>query len=276
VFPQSGILCPATFSKMTYMRIHTLWITLGAFFVISGQAFAGLKICYIRHAEGGHNVKAKWEEKGVPKSEWPAYVGDSEMFTPKGEQEVLEATEKLKGYEFDFIATSPLWRARNTVLPYLRETKQKAEVWPELKEGTGMTMILSKDLPTVEKRILNRGDTIHIHKAERGFLERRHGASHYYRKAPSGSSEELRTAYMKHVTEHAISVILERFGESDDTILLVGHNSAGVSLLKLLLGREPGGTAVRGIDNIGMWMVEQQDDGSFKLLIYNDEPFEGS
>ncbi len=79
---------------------------------------------------------------------------------------------------------------------------------------------------------------------------------------------------MKHVTEHAISVILERFGESDDTILLVGHNSAGVSLLKLLLGRVPRGVAARGIDNIGVWMVEQEEDGSFKLLIYNDEPFE--
>ena len=78
---------------------------------------------------------------------------------------------------------------------------------------------------------------------------------------------------MKHVTEHAIELIKERFGGSDDSILLVGHNSSGVSLLKLLLGHAPGGAATRGIDSTGLWMVEEQEDGSFKLEIYNDKAF---
>lgn len=39
-----------------------------------------LRIYYIRHAEGGHNVKREW---GIfPKSEWPSYVGNREAFTP--------------------------------------------------------------------------------------------------------------------------------------------------------------------------------------------------
>ena len=78
---------------------------------------------------------------------------------------------------------------------------------------------------------------------------------------------------MKHVTEHAIGLIKEKFAGTDKSILLVGHNSAGVCLLKLLLGKEPGGAARRGIDNVGIWMVEEQSDGSFEIKIYNDKPF---
>ncbi len=237
------------------------------------HADAGLKIYYIRHAEGGHNVKADWEEKGIPKSEWPEYVGNSDMFTPKGEKQLDEALEKLKNYEFDFIASSPLWRARNTIIPYLKATDQKAEVWPELKEGKGMTLILSDKLPKVNRTILNEGDPVHIPKKERKYFDRRERGKRHYRKYPSDSSDELKTAYMKHVTEHAIDIIEEKFGEKDKSILLAGHNSAGVSLLKLLLGEEPGGPARSGIHNVAIWMVEQQKDGSYELKIYNDAPF---
>ena len=146
-------------------RISTLALLLLFF---ANNVSAGLKIYYIRHAEGGHNVKADWEAKGIPKSQWPDYVGNSEMFTPKGEKQLDEALEKLKKYDFDFIASSPIWRARHTVIPYLKATGRKAEVWPELKEGTGMTLILSDDLPKVERKILNEGDPIHVPKKERG------------------------------------------------------------------------------------------------------------
>ena len=110
---------------------------IGALLACTYQANAGLKIYYIRHAQGGHNVKTAWEKKDVPKTEWPSYVGNPDMFTPKGKQQVIAATEKLKAYQFDFIASSPMWRARNTILPYLKVTQSKAEVWPELREGRG-------------------------------------------------------------------------------------------------------------------------------------------
>ena len=57
-------------------------------------------------------------------------------------------------------------------------------------------------------------------------------------------------------------MIEKRFGGSDSSILLAGHNSAGVSLMKLLIQDEPAEIARRGLDNTGMWMVEQQEDGS--------------
>ena len=55
-----------------------------------------LKVYYVRHGEGGHNVVSEWKHK--PKSEWPAYVGNPNVFTPKGEQQVdaLTAPKDLK------------------------------------------------------------------------------------------------------------------------------------------------------------------------------------
>jgi broad specificity phosphatase PhoE len=241
--------------------------------VFSNVANAGLKIYYIRHAEGGHNVKKAWEAKGIPKSEWPAYVGDPDVFTPTGLKEVLIGTQKLQKYNFDLVASSPLWRARNTVLPYLKARNQKAEVWPELKEAAGMLTILDDDLPEVKADILNKGKAIEIPENEKAFFEVRPGAENHYKSAPKGSSDQLKVAYTKHVSLHVIKLIEERFGGSEKSILLAGHNSAGVSLLKLLIQESPTGEARRGLDNVGIWMVEQQEDGSYELKMYNDQPY---
>ena len=75
---------------------------------------------------------------------------------------------------------------------------------------------------------------------------------------------------MNKVSLHAIALTEKRFGDSDQSILLVGDNGAGVSLLKLLLGEAPKGEVRRGWVNVGMWMVEQQNDGSYDLKIYHD------
>ena len=56
-------------------------------------AVAGLKIYYFRHGQEGHNVKKAWEKKDVPKSEWPAYVGNAEMVTPTARGRVLSVED---------------------------------------------------------------------------------------------------------------------------------------------------------------------------------------
>lgn len=250
---------------------HPLFLLLVLLFAFSSQADAGLKIYYIRHAQAGHNVKKAWKEKGGLKSEWPAYVGNPNMFTPKGERQVITATEKLKAYQFDFMASSPIWRARNTILPYLKLTQRKAEVWPELREGPGMVTILSKDIPDLQDEILNQGKPILLPEKEQTFFMLRNDAKNNYSVWPKGSDQNLKVAYMKHATVNAIEVIEKRFGGTDKSILLAGHNSAGVSLLKLLIQENP--KVKRGLDNVGLWMVEQQEDGSYQLKMFNGEAY---
>ena len=74
-------------------------------------------------------------------------------------------------------------------------------------------------------------------------------------------------AYLKHATMRAIKLIEKRFGGTDQSILLAGHQISGSALLRLLLqdvlkGREK-------IKNAEIWMVEQQENGSYQLKIYN-------
>jgi phosphohistidine phosphatase SixA len=251
---------------ISFIRISLVLaiVTFGA-----SRSEAQLKIYYIRHAEGGHNVKKAWEEKGIPESDWPSYVGDPNVFTPRGEKEVIATTEKLQDYSFDFIASSNIWRVRNTILPYLKVTSQVAEVWPELREGPGMITILSKDIPDLDIPILNLGDPIELPEDEQNFFVLREDSPNDYKSAPRGSEENLRVAYMKHVSLHAIQMIEKRFGGTDKSILLAGHNSSGVSLLKLLLKEEPENKS--GITSSEIWMVEQQKDGTYKLMMYNSE-----
>lgn len=251
----------------------TTLLTLLMTTLLSSVAHAGLKIYYIRHAQGGHNVKKEWQQKGVPEAEWPAYVGNPNMFTPQGLKEVVGATKKLQKYRFDFIASSPLWRCRNTIQPYLKATKQQAEIWPELREAPGMRSILSEDLPEVTEEILNRDKAIQIEKDEQAFFSLRPDGKNHYASYPKGCAEELKVAYTKHVSQHVIALVEKRFGNTEKSILLAGHNSSGVSLLKLLLKEEPTGKAQRGLGNATIWMVERQDDGSYILKMYNDEAY---
>ena len=97
-------------------------------------AAAELTVYYVRHGQGGHNVQADWEQTGVPRKQWPAWVGDQNHFTPLGEYQVQALGTNLLPYTFDYIAVSPLWRTRQTILPYLKLTGRTAEIWPELVE----------------------------------------------------------------------------------------------------------------------------------------------
>ena len=108
------------------------------------------KICYLRHGEGGHNVVNEWKDK--PKSEWPDFVGNESMFTPKGRSQVAEDTESLRAIEFDFIAVSPSWRTRDTILPYLKASGAKAEIWAELIEMRSIAPERLKPPATPPKR----------------------------------------------------------------------------------------------------------------------------
>ena len=232
-----------------------------------------LRIYYIRHAEGGHNVKKEW---GIyPESEWPAYVGDHSAFTPKGIMQQSRVSKKLMRFNFDFVATSPAWRCKNTVLPYLEESKIKAEIWPELAEIYATKLIIAPDLPehTATDKILGAGDAITLLPEEEPYFTVRKDGLNEFKKMrfPRDHSESAKeNAMAKVIIDHVLELIENR-STSHKTILLSGHGSSGAAILRMLtknpLNHFP------QITNTGVWMVEQQDDGIFKLKMFNDVPF---
>lgn len=247
-------------------------------FVLLGvkESNAQLKIYYMRHAEGGHNVKKEWSlYSNIPEAEWPVYVGDPNIFTPKGKMQQLRAVNKLRKYHFDFIAVSPMWRTRNTVLPYLKRKKVTGEIWPELKELYQSTLIVSPDLELPTVKILGEGRAVSLPEEEEAYFTiRKDGLTEFkLPKFPRDHSEnEAESAASKVVIQRVLEMIQERFGGTDTSILLVGHGSSGKGVLRLLTKDE-----LRGFPNItntGVWMVEEQDGGDFKIKIFNDVTIE--
>ena len=252
---------------MKVISLH-LSLALGALMslVPVNLAEAGLKIYYIRHGEVGSNVAQDWASK--PKDQWPIYVGKSSLFTPRGEVQVVNATEKLKLFHYDFIAVSPIWRARQTVLPYLKQTQQRAEIWPELAEFDGFGALLAgSPLPPPSQELLAPGQMISLPEAETNwFTLRPDGRQHYNYQVVGAKSLANAVA----VAERTVELIHQQFGGSDKSILLVGHGNSGRLLLEKLLKDDK--TWRTALLNTGIWMVEEQADGRFKLRLFNDVP----
>ncbi|MFC5051793.1 hypothetical protein ACFPK9_14410 [Rubritalea spongiae] len=212
-------------------------------------------------------MKKAWKEKGIPEDDWPDYVGDSNQFTPLGKVQLAKVSGKLQALEkrFDFIASSPLWRSRNTILPYMKDVGAKGEIWPELKElSIPSEYLFDKELPKFKQPVLEQGKVIEIPTDETDWFSMRAGVTRGF-DISNDLDEKEESAAAKIVYQAAIDRILKKFGGTDKTILLAGHGASGKNLIRLLTGEMD----YESIDNTGIWMVEQQEDGSFEVKIYN-------
>lgn len=233
------------------------------------RAFQPLTVYYVRHAESGHNVVKHW--KLVPTALRPAYVGNEDAFSPAGEKQVATLTCELRTMKFDFIAASPTWRTRNTILPYLKACGQKAEIWPELTETPSVhTQWLRADvrLPPPSPKLFDGEIAIRVPEDEQPFFTLRKGGSRLL--DLYNSDEAGRTANSLALAQKTIALIRDRYSQSGKTILLVGHGNSGSTLLRELIASE---LDKPHLDNIGMWMAEEQSNGRFQLKLLNNRPY---
>lgn len=247
-----------------------LFAVLLALMALTAGAQAGLKVYYLRHAESGANVEKQWKE--VPRDQWPSYVGNADTFSPLGESQLPGVVEKLSKLHFDFIAVSPLWRTRQTILPYLRTTGRTAEIWPELAEFKlkGKGDVLPEELPPPSADLLTAGGPFALPDDERPFFAVPGGSATLCKigEAPA-QAEADRQALVAMV----ISRLRERFGGTDKSVLLVGHGTAGRLLASVLANDPRVMESGHHIINARLWMAEQQADGTFRLVLFNDEPW---
>ncbi|MDW5290138.1 histidine phosphatase family protein [Formosa sp. PL04] len=262
---------------MDLRNINRISIMIAMVLFCVGESNAQLKIYYIRHAEGGHNVRKNWETYSeIPKDKWPAYVGNPNMFTPMGKGQLNRVAGKLKSYKFDFIASSPIWRTRNTILPYMIEVGAKGEVWPELCEYWQSELIISSSLPTPTVNILGEGAPIELPSEETPYFSLREDGLNEIKLPPFPKNPQLdnlvETAASQLVIQHVLDMIQERFGGTDKSILLAGHGFSGKGILRMLTKDTL--NDLPAITNAGIWMVEEQPNGVFKLMMFNDVPLE--
>lgn len=246
--------------------MHTLSLFL--FLLLAVPVQAGLRVCYLRHAESGANVEYRWKQ--VPKDQWPDYVGNADAFSPEGREQLAGVVEKLRAIEFDLIAVSPLWRTRNTILPYLRATARRAEVWPELAEFHARTEPAPEKLPPPSADVFTGGGRLKLPDSEQAFFALREGAGSLCRVAEDPAQAE---ADRLALTARVVELLRARAKSGDESVLLVGHGNAGRLLASVLTGdpRWVDGEDTQ-IRNAKLWCAEEQADGSFKLTLFNDSP----
>lgn len=82
-----------------------------------------MKLLLLRHAESQGNASGNYSSA----------ISDS--LSQKGEQQALAIVDELRAQHIDRVIVSPLKRAQQTITPYLADTKQRAEIWPEIAEA---------------------------------------------------------------------------------------------------------------------------------------------
>jgi len=252
---------------MNFFNRQQIVITITFCLLCSANLNAGLKVFYVRHAESGANVEKKWEKQ--PKDTWPEYVGNADAFSDKGKEQLQPLVEKLKKYKFDHIFVSPKWRTRNTILPYLKATSQKAIIWPELIEGPGGASIASTKTKLPTEDIFNKGEPIEIPADENAFFSLREDGTNYYLAPEHGKSKDKHISCMRAASLRTIKLLKEKYADQDKNVLLIGHGSAGKGLL---LNLTTNGKKAKGqMKNSSLWIAEEQSNGSFKLTMYNDK-----
>jgi len=209
------------------------------------QAEGGLDIYFVRHAETLANAT------GVNNND------NSNIFSKTGDEQVSALTDKLKPLHFDAILVSPVPRAINTILPYLKETGQKGEIWPEIAECCWQQVrdnITPGNLVISETIQLNAEQTLY-------FTFRDTNSKHNY--------GNLSYADGVAQVRAAEGLLKKHYFGTGKTILIVAHYHSGQVLLADLLGmpRED----LPNLENAKLTHLHQCEDGHFTLLSINDK-----
>ena len=248
----------------TSRRVRWLMVALGLA-VWASAASAELTVYYVRHGQGGHNISARYLWRYVPPSQWIFWagkIGNPNVFTPMGAEQVAGLTTNLAAFEFDLIAVSPMWRARNTILPYLKASGRSAEIWPELTESDFPGDPFASLTAQAESNLWAGVDDLQVPEEEQAYFHLRPDGTGRRRLAINTPAEAGALA------RRVEAMLGERFGTNDVRVLLVGHSYAGQALLRKLMGDPAAEYKLLG--NTYMWKVTRAPDGTFHLH-YNDQ-----
>ncbi len=222
-------------------------LVIAAMSLGNALAEAGTSIFFIRHGETMGNVTGDYSEK------------NQATFSPRGEQQVALVPEVLSPYAYDYIAVSPTWRTKQTILPYLKAFGGKGVIWPELEEGgCGLGGLATP------ASIIPQGEPVVIEPELSRFFEVRDEDA-VFRFAPTDNAESL-AIYLQGMRK-----LKEQFAGTGKSVLLVSHSCTGSRYFELLLGLEPRGRF--SPQNTALSRFMEQSNGVYRMVLYNNQPF---
>ena len=210
-----------------------------------------MKIYFVRHAQSVGNAGGEYDRSNASK------------LTDLGLQQAELLAERLMSYQFDDIIVSPLERTVRTILPYLKKTDRKAEVWPELVEARGR-----KDVEMEVPEVMRMGAPIGLPEEALPYLRIRD--DEYGQNLAPG--DENYQEGQRRVTV-AGQKLLEKHDMEDITFLVVGHACSGARFLEALMKIPLDGRFQHS--NTGMTLIEQKANGDFIMRFQNRLSEEG-
>lgn len=208
---------------------------------------APTRLHIVRHGETVANQTGKYTRETL------------NVFSERGEEQVRALTKKLlAGPKFDAIVVSPVPRAMMSIRPYLKEASLTADIWPAIAECCH-----HKDKTVRADAALPHGKPIAIAPDDQPYFKIS-GSEHARWFAPNDYAEGIKQV------EKLAEQLTARFSGKGRRVLLVGHGIVGSLLIAKLLGRKLD-LKVK-LENGAETVLEEQPDGSWKMLTNNDRP----
>ncbi|NCC53380.1 MAG: hypothetical protein EOM20_19510 [Spartobacteria bacterium] len=209
--------------------------------------FKGLDVYISRHAETMGNVTGDYSHENQC------------TFSPLGKEQIAGIAEKFMPYDFDAILVSPTYRTQHTILPYLKASGKTGEIWQEVEEiDCGANKVPPDfDIPL--------GRFVEIIPEGEDELVLRDPS--FTRRYEPDTKEQVIGQLTK-----GRDMIVERFGNTGQKVVVMCHSCTGARLLEIFLGLEVKGRFAP--KNASLSLLRQNPDGSFRMMSYNDEPCE--
>lgn len=196
---------------------------------------------FVRHGETVANATGKYNSRTL------------NVFSDRGRQQVVALTAKLSGMKFDLILVSPSERALRTVAPYLRASRQKATIWPELYECCHQVGA-ARNKPATPNVVY--GPKITVSPDLGGLFLLRPGGERLI-SAPTYNDgmRQIRMGRDK---------LIEAFRGSGERILIVSHSLEAGRLMELLQGKPALGKMRPG--NTEIIRLQEGAGGKFQIV----------
>lgn len=210
---------------------------------VAAADFSPLNIYLVRHGQTVGNATGNHSAE------------NDRTFSRKGAEQVAALTQKLSPIRFDHILVSPKVRTMNTILPYLKQQKLKAEIWPELAECCWQKKVDARTAFNI-----NRGPAIKLSSTQSGyFIFPDEASKQEY--LPAGYSDGMLMVFK------SFDKLTRNYGGSGKNILVVSHYHAGGRLIELLQGLEPEGRYQ--LSNAKMAHLRENSNGTYRLIAIN-------